>query len=80
VFKNPPGATAGEIIDSLGLKGMSIGDVAVSEKHANFFVAGAGATSDDIRRLVLAVKDRVLEETGTILEPEIQFIGFPDDH
>jgi UDP-N-acetylmuramate dehydrogenase len=80
VFKNPPGATAGEIIDSLGLKGMSIGDVAVSQKHANFFVAGAGATSDDIRRLVLAVKDRVLEETGTILEPEIQFIGFPDDH
>jgi UDP-N-acetylmuramate dehydrogenase len=80
VFKNPPGATAGEIIDSLGLKGMSIGDVAVSEKHANFFVAGPGATSDDIRRLVLAVKDRVLEESGTILEPEIQFIGFADDH
>jgi len=80
VFKNPPGATAGEIIDSLGLKGMSIGDVAVSEKHANFFVAGPGATSDDIRRLVVAVKDRVLEETGTILEPEIQFIGFAHDH
>jgi UDP-N-acetylmuramate dehydrogenase len=80
VFKNPPGATAGEIIDSLGLKGMRVGDVAVSEKHANFFVAGAEATSDDIRRLVSAVKDRVLEETGTILEPEIQFVGFEDDH
>ncbi|MGH8952257.1 MAG: UDP-N-acetylmuramate dehydrogenase [Acidimicrobiia bacterium] len=80
VFKNPAGATAGEIIDSLGLKGMRVGDVAVSEKHANFFVAGNGATSDDIRRLVSAVKDRVFEETGTILEPEIQFIGFEDDH
>lgn len=80
VFKNPPGATAGEIIDSLGLKGMAIGDVAVSAKHANFFVAGSSATSDDIRRLVLAVKDRVFEETGTMLEPEIQFVGFDDEN
>jgi UDP-N-acetylmuramate dehydrogenase len=80
VFKNPPGDTAGEIIDSLGLKGMKVGDVAVSTKHANFFVAGLSATSSDIRRLVVAVKDRVLEETGTNLEPEIQFVGFEDDH
>jgi len=79
VFKNPPGRTAGEIIDALGLKGMRVGDVAVSEKHANFFVAGPGATSDDIRRLVIEVKDRVLDETGTILEPEIQFVGFDND-
>jgi UDP-N-acetylmuramate dehydrogenase len=78
VFKNPPGTTAGEIIDSLGLKGMRVGEVAVSEKHANFFVAGSGATSDDIWRLVRRVKDRVLEETGTNLEPEIQFVGFED--
>ncbi len=80
VFKNPPGDTAGEIIDSLGLKGMKVGDVAVSTKHANFFVAGPEATSSDIRRLVVAVKDRVLEETGTNLEPEIQFVGFENDH
>jgi UDP-N-acetylmuramate dehydrogenase len=80
VFKNPPGATAGEIIDSLGLKGLAVGDVSVSPKHANFFVAGPGATSDDIRRLVHEVKDRVLEETGTMLEPEIQFVGFENDH
>jgi UDP-N-acetylmuramate dehydrogenase len=80
VFKNPPGTTAGEIIDSLGLKGTRVGDVAVSARHANFFVAGPDATSSDIRRLVMVVKDRVLEETGTILEPEIQFVGFEDDH
>jgi UDP-N-acetylmuramate dehydrogenase len=80
VFKNPPGISAGELIDSLGLKGMRVGDVAVSEKHANFFVAGSGATSDDIRTLVRSVKDRVLEETGTNLETEIQFVGFEDDH
>ena len=79
VFKNPVGATAGEIIDSLGLKGMRVGGVAVSEKHANFFVAGSSATSEDIRKLVAAVKDRVFEETGTMLEPEIQFVGFDDE-
>jgi len=80
VFKNPHGRTAGEIIDALGLKGMKVGDVAVSAKHANFFVAGPNATSSDIRRLVVAVKDRVLDETGTILETEIQFVGFENDH
>jgi UDP-N-acetylmuramate dehydrogenase len=79
VFKNPPGSTAGEIIDSLGLKGTRVGGVSVSPKHANFFVAGPGATSDDIRRLVDVVKDRVFEMTGTMLEPEIQFVGFEDD-
>ena len=76
VFKNPTGGTAGELIESLGLKGMAIGGVAVSEKHANFFVAGPTATSEDIRRLVQAVKDAVFERSGTILEPEVQFVGF----
>lgn len=76
VFKNPEGTTAGELIDHLGLKGMRVGDVAVSEKHANFFVAGPGATSADIRGLVDLVKDTVLERSGTMLEPEIQFVGF----
>ncbi|HEX6299108.1 MAG TPA: UDP-N-acetylmuramate dehydrogenase [Acidimicrobiia bacterium] len=76
VFKNPPGIAAGELIDSLGLKGMEVGGVAVSEKHANFFVAGPEATSDDIRRLVQVVKDTVFQRSGTILEPEIQFVGF----
>ena len=80
VFKNPAGSTAGEIIDSLGLKGMRVGDVAVSDKHANFFVAGSSATSEDIRKLVDAVKDRVFEETGTMLESEIQFVGFDDEN
>jgi UDP-N-acetylmuramate dehydrogenase len=78
VFKNPPGASAGEIIDRLGLKGLRVGDVWVSEKHANFFVAGQHATSADIRRLVEEVKSRVFEATGTMLEPEIQFVGFEE--
>lgn len=76
VFKNPPDITAGELIDRLGLKGTSVGDVSVSEKHANFFVAGPDATADDIHRLVEKVKDTVFERSGTMLEPEIQFVGF----
>ncbi len=75
-FKKPPGSTAGEIIDGLGLKGLRVGDVSVSTKHANFFVAGPEATSEDIRSLVELVKDRVATATGTILETEIQFVGF----
>lgn len=78
VFKNPDGSSAGKIIDELGLKGFRVGDVAVSEKHANFFVAGAHATAHDIKALVDSVKDRVFEATGTMLEPEIQFVGFEE--
>lgn len=78
VFKNPPDVTAGELIDGLGLKGTRVGDVAVSDKHANFFVAGADATAEDIRRLVEVVKDAVFRRSGTILEPEIQFVGFEE--
>ncbi len=78
VFKNPPGEAAGEIIDRLGLKGLRVGDVRVSEKHANFFVAGPSATAADIYRLVEEVKDRVFTATGTMLETEIQFVGFEE--
>jgi UDP-N-acetylmuramate dehydrogenase len=78
VFKNPEGATAGELIDRLGLKGTSVGAVSVSVKHANFFVAGPGATAADVLALVRQVKDTVFERTGTMLEPEIQFVGFEE--
>lgn len=76
VFKNPPGDSAGRIIDSLGLKGTRVGDVAVSEKHANFFVAGPSATASDLHRLVFEVQAVVAERAGVHLEPEIQFEGF----
>lgn len=75
VFKNPPGDAAGRVIDELGLKGFRVGGAAVSEKHANFFVADAGATAQDIYELVWAVRRRVGEATGIWLQPEIQFAG-----
>lgn len=79
VFKNPPGDTAGRLIEASGLKGHSAGNVSVSTKHANFFVAEKGASSDDVRRLVLEVASLVEERTGTLLQPEIQMVGFDDD-
>ena len=49
VFPNPPGDSAGRLIDALGLKGLRVGGAVVSAKHANFFQAEAGATADDVR-------------------------------
>ena len=48
--RNPPGDSAGRLIDSLGLKGLRVGGAVVSPKHANFFQAEAGATADDVHR------------------------------
>ncbi len=76
VFKNPVDIPAGALIDSLGLKGLSVGEVSVSERHANFFVAGQGATAADIRGLVDVVRETVHRETGILLETEIQFVGY----
>lgn len=76
VFKNPPDAAAGAIIDSLGLKGFAVGPVRVSPRHANFIEAEMGATSAAVRELIETVRIRVKEETGRLLEPEIQFVGF----
>ena len=75
VFKNPPGDAAGRLIDSLGLKGLRVGGVAVSARHANFFVADARASAQDLYDLVAEVRRRVWEATGVELEPEVRFVG-----
>ena len=80
VFKNNRvfGKPSGAIIDSLGFRGYSIGQAAVSECHANIFINKGGATSLDIFRLIKHVSDKVFNEYGFRLEPEVQFIGqFP---
>jgi UDP-N-acetylmuramate dehydrogenase len=79
VFANPPGDSAGRLIDSLGLKGFRVGAAVVSPKHANFFQAEAGATADDVRRLVVEVRRRVLDATGVALVPELRMVGFDDE-
>jgi len=75
VFKNPPGKTAGKLIDEAGCKGLSIGDIEVSRVHANFFINRGHGTASDFLRLMEEVSRRVKEGFGIILEPEIKIIG-----
>jgi UDP-N-acetylmuramate dehydrogenase len=72
IFKNPPGASAGALIDRAGLKGLQIGGAVVSEKHANFIIAKAGCYSRDVTRLIEAIKQRVKEQFNIELELEIE--------
>lgn len=75
VFKNPPGDSAGRLVEAAGLKGFRVGGAAVSELHANFFIASDGATAQDVYDLVAAVKKRVLDRFDVDLQPEIRFVG-----
>ena len=75
-FKRPEGHFAAALIDQCGLKGFSVGDAQVSEKHAGFLVNKGKATAEDMRRLIDLVRERVLRETGVELEPEVKFLGF----
>jgi UDP-N-acetylmuramate dehydrogenase len=79
VFANPPGDSAGRLVDSVGLKGLRVGGALVSPKHANFFQAEPGATASDVRRLVGEVRRRVFDATGVSLVPELRMVGFSDD-
>lgn len=72
VFKNPPGTSAGALIDRAGLKGLQIGGAAVSEKHANFIVANEGCTSRDVLRLIETVRQKVREHADVELQTEIE--------
>jgi UDP-N-acetylmuramate dehydrogenase len=75
VFKNPAGDSAGRLVEAAGLKGFRVGGAAVSELHANFFVAGEGASAQDVYDLVKEVKRRVHAASGVELEEEIRFVG-----
>ena len=74
-FKRPPGHFAGKLIEEAGLKGLAVGGARVSEKHAGFIVNAAGASADDILRLLDKVSEKVYKTSGVRLEPEIRIIG-----
>ena len=76
VFKNPPGTFAGEIIESLGLKGTRLGDARISLEHANFIVNTGEAKAADVYGLIQLVQRRALAELSIKLEPEIRMWGF----
>ena len=71
IFKNPPGASAGRMIDELGLKGYSVGDAQVSERHANFFINAGQASAADMLSLMANVRERVRAAYGVNLENEV---------
>ncbi len=76
VFVNPPGDSAGRLVDAAGLKGMRVGSAQVSTKHANFIQADEGGSADDVRSLVDLVRAEVLERTGVGLVTEVRMVGF----
>jgi UDP-N-acetylmuramate--L-alanine ligase/UDP-N-acetylenolpyruvoylglucosamine reductase len=75
VFKNPPGTSAGKLIDELGLKGERVGDAEVSAVHANFIINRGQATSADIIALMRRVRERVRQAHAITLEPEVLLYG-----
>jgi len=74
IFRNPQGASAGALIEKCGLKGFCVGGAKVSEIHANFIVNHNLATAKDVKELIRLVQEKVLEQTGTLLEPEVRMI------
>jgi UDP-N-acetylmuramate dehydrogenase len=75
VFKNPPGKSAGELIEETGLKGFNVGGAWVSEKHANFIVNRGKARTSDVLDLIEKIKRGVFERWKIHLEPEVKCIG-----
>lgn len=75
MFKRPHGYFAGKLISEAGLKGLRVGDAAVSEKHAGFVVNLGEARAEDVRALVKQIQSRVWEASGVRLETEVRFIG-----
>jgi UDP-N-acetylmuramate--alanine ligase len=75
MFKNPPGASAGRLIEESGLKGARVGGAEVSSVHANFMINRGEATSADILELVRRVRAGVLQAKGVDLEPEALLYG-----
>jgi UDP-N-acetylmuramate dehydrogenase len=74
-FKRPEGAYASALIDNCGLKGLSVGGAAISEKHAGFIINKGGATFSDVYDLMKKTSDEVFAQTGMRIEPEPIIVG-----
>ena len=74
-FKRPEGHFAAKLIDDCGLRGLTVGGAQVSEKHAGFVVNVGGATARDMLELMRQIEQRVFEQTGVQLEPEVRILG-----
>jgi UDP-N-acetylmuramate dehydrogenase len=77
IFKNPEEGPAGKWIDEIGLKGLSMGQARVSDRHANFIINLGKATAEDVLGLIEWVERRIYEEKGISLEREVRVVGEP---
>jgi UDP-N-acetylmuramate dehydrogenase len=75
VFKNPPGDSAGRLVEAAGMKGAREGAAQVSEQHANFIVNHGGATAAGVDRLIRRVQATVSERFGVALDTEVERVG-----
>ena len=75
-FEDSPNIPASFLIDRAGLKGQRVGHVAISPRHANFFINEGGASADEVRALIRIAYDAVQKKFGISLEEEIQYVGF----
>ena len=79
LFKNPKNNSAGKLLDEAGLKGLSIGDAKISEKHANFFINDGDATSKDMIMLIKKAHKEVKDKFNINLSLEVKLMGFNED-
>ena len=71
-FKRPVGGYAAALIDQASLKGFCVGGAGVSTKHAGFVVNNGGATANDVKEVLRQVSDKVFDNSGIRLEPEVR--------
>ncbi|NLZ38649.1 MAG: UDP-N-acetylmuramate dehydrogenase [Firmicutes bacterium] len=76
IFKNPPGTTAGSLIEAAGLKGYRVGGAMISDIHANFIVNCQQATAQDVMTLIMIVREKVARQFGIELELEVRLLGY----
>lgn len=74
VFRNPEGDFAGRLIEDIGYKGKCLGGAKVSDKHANFIINNGNATGEDIKKLIMEIKDKVKEKYNIDLKVEQEFV------
>lgn len=78
IFKNPVMNSAARLIENCGLKGLRIGNAQVSERHPNFVVNLAHASSDDVLKIIRRVEEEVQAKFGVAMELEVKLLGFPE--
>ncbi|KPJ72408.1 hypothetical protein AMJ52_06410 [candidate division TA06 bacterium DG_78] len=74
-FKNPPGCSAGKLIEECGLKGLRVGNAEVSRRHANYIINCGQARASDVMKLAAKVKKIIREKKGIVLKEEVKILN-----